>query len=126
KKYLNKVQKLIEVQKRTNFNLNKYLLGNSLADIYSGYKTPNFKKFTEMVIFFSEKVQPFKTKMNKLLFYADFLMFKHNCFSISGMRYIAINMGPVPQNFQSIFEYLDNNKDIDICYKQFPQGYVGE
>ncbi|WP_394351640.1 type II toxin-antitoxin system antitoxin SocA domain-containing protein [Lunatibacter salilacus] len=38
--------------------------------------------------------------MNKLLFYADFLMFKRSCFSISGVRYKAIDMGPVPFNFQ--------------------------
>jgi len=34
--------------------------------------------------------------------------------------------GPVPNNFQSIFEYLANNNDIDICYTKFPQGYTGE
>lgn len=79
-----------------------------------------------MVVYFSEKMEPFKTKMNKLLFYADFLMFKQSCFSISGVRYKAINMGPVPNNFQSIFEYLANNDEIDIVYTQFPQGYIGE
>src|SRR5690606_12006229 len=76
--------------------------------------------------YFSEQVQPFKTKMNKLLFYADFFMFKQTCFSISGVRYKAIDMGPVPNNFQSIFEYLDNSGDIEIFYTQFPQGYTGE
>jgi hypothetical protein len=29
----------------------------------------------------------FKTKMNKLLFNANFLLFKQSCYSISGMRY---------------------------------------
>ena len=64
--------------------------------------------------------------MNKLLFYADFLMFKQSCFSISGVRYKAINMGPVPNNFESIFEYLANKNEIVIFYTQFPQGYFGE
>jgi len=31
-----------------------------LADICSGYRNPNFEKFTEMVVYFSEKVQPLK------------------------------------------------------------------
>lgn len=79
-----------------------------------------------MVVYFSEKISPFKTKMNKLLFYADFLMFKQSCFSISGVRYRAINMGPVPNNFQSIFEYLLNKEEIDIHITEFPQGYTGE
>jgi putative zinc finger/helix-turn-helix YgiT family protein len=127
-KYIHKAQLLAEEKKRNIFNLNfkEYLLGNPLADIYSGYRNPNFEKFTEMVVYFSDKLSPFKTKMNKLLFYADFLMFKQSCFSISGVRYKAIDMGPVPNNFQSIFEYLANKEEIDIYTTEFPNGYTGE
>ena len=127
-KYIQKARILSEEKNRNLFKLNfkEYLLGNHLADIYSGYRNPNFEKFTEMVVFFSEKLSPFKTKMNKLLFYADFLMFKQSCFSISGVRYKAIDMGPVPTNFQSIFEYLANNNYLDIHTTEFPQGYTGE
>ncbi len=127
-KYIHKGQQLEEQRKRNSFsfNLKDYLLGNHLADIYSGYRNPNFEKFTEMVVYFSEHIKPYKTKMNKLLFYADFLMFKETCFSISGMRYNAINMGPVPHNFQSIFEYLANRDEIDINYSEFSNGGFGE
>jgi len=127
-KYLQIGQFLAEEKKRNIFNLNfkEYLLGNRLADIYSGYRNPNFEKFTEMVVYFSDKLSPFKTKMNKLLFYADFLMFKQSCFSISGVRYKAIDMGPVPNNFQSIFEYLVNKDEIVIYTTEFPNGYTGE
>lgn len=78
-----------------------------------------------MVVYFAERTQPFKTKMNKLLFYADFLMFKQSCFSIGGVRYKAIDMGPIPHNFQSIFEFLANNDEVDIIDTLFPQGYNG-
>lgn len=127
-KYIQKAQLLADEKKRNIFNLNfkEYLLGSHLADIYSGYRKPNFEKFTEMVVYFTDKLSPFKTKMNKLLFYADFLMFKQSCFSISGVRYKAIDMGPVPNNFQSIFEYLANNDKIDIYTTEFPGGYTGE
>jgi len=127
-KLIQKAQLLLDEKNRNIFNLNfkEYLLGNHVPDIYSGYRNPNFEKFTEMVVYFSDKLSPFKTKMNKLLFYADFLMFKHSCFSISGMRYKAIEMGPVPNNFQSIFEYLDNINEIDILTTEFPNGYSGE
>jgi putative zinc finger/helix-turn-helix YgiT family protein len=127
-KYIQKAQLLAEERERNIFNLNfkEYLLGNHLADIYSGYRNPNFEKFTEMVVYFSDKLSPFKTKMNKLLFYADFLMFKQSCFSISGVRYKAIDMGPVPNNFQSIFEYLANKDEIDIYTTEFSNGYTGE
>jgi uncharacterized phage-associated protein/DNA-binding transcriptional regulator YiaG len=127
-KFIQKAQLLLLDKKRNIFDLNfkKYLMGNHLADIFSGYRNPNFEKFTEMVVFFSEKMEPFKTKMNKLLFYSDFLMFKKSCFSISGMRYKAIDMGPVPNNFQSIFEYLSNINEINITTTEFSNGYTGE
>lgn len=126
-KYIQRGKLLIEEKKRNifNSNLKDYLLGNHLANIYSGYRNPNFEKLTEMVVYFAEKTQPFKTKMNKLLFYADFLMFKQSCFSISGVRYRAIDRGPVLNNFQSIFEFLTNNNDVDIIDTLFPQGYNG-
>lgn len=123
-----KAQQLAEEKKRNlaDLTFKEYLLGNHLADIYSGYRNPNFEKFTEMVVYFSDKLSPFKTKMNKLLFYADFLMFKQSCFSISGLRYKAIDMGPVPNNFQSLFEYLSNTCEIDIQTTEFPNGHTGE
>ncbi len=127
-KYIREAQLLVEERKRNIFNLNfkEYLLGDHLADIYSGYRNPSLEKFTEMIVYFSEQMAPFKTKMNKLLFYADFLMFKQCCFSISGVRYKAINMGPVPNNFQSIFEYLSNKGEIDIYATEFQNGHIGE
>lgn len=127
-KYLQRAYVLAEEKKRNMFDLNfkAYLLGNHLADIYSGYRNPNFEKFTEMVVYFADKLSPFKTKMNKLLFYADFFMFKQSCFSISGVRYKAIDMGPVPNNFQSIFEYLANNGHVEIHTTEFPNGHTGE
>ncbi|OYU95950.1 MAG: DNA-binding protein [Bacteroidetes bacterium B1(2017)] len=127
-KYIDRAQLIADEKNKNLFELNfkEYLLGKHLADIYSGYRNPNLEKFSEMVVYFSEKLSPFKTKMNKLLFYADFLMFKQSCFSISGVRYKAINMGPVPTNFQSIFEYLANTNTIDIFTTEFQQGYTGE
>lgn len=126
--YIKKAKLLAEDKKLNSIKLNfkEYLLGNHLADIYSGYRNPNLEKFTEMVVYFSEKLSPFKTKMNKLLFYADFLSFKQSCFSISGIRYQAIDLGPVPTKFQSIFEYLANKQEIDILTTEFPKGYTGE
>lgn len=96
-----------------------YLLDGNLPDEYTGYRNPNFTKLTEMVVYFSEKLNPWKTQMNKLMFYADFLMFKQRCYSISGARYRAINMGPVPNNYNSIYEYIANNNDIDILVHHF-------
>jgi uncharacterized phage-associated protein len=104
----------------------EYLMGSLNADLYSGYKAPSLEKLTEMVVFFAESLAPYKTKMNKLLFYADFAMFQKHGFSMSGTRYRAIEMGPVPHNFQSVFEYISNQGQIRIQAAEFSKGYTGE
>lgn len=123
-KLLKKIDGLIEEQENNlfSFEFRDYLLGDYTSDQYSGYKKPSLSKLTEMVVFFSETLEPWKTQLNKLLFYADFLIFKRTCFSMSGVRYRAINMGPVPNNFNSIFEYMVNNEDVDIRVTQFSWG----
>ena len=120
---IKKLDLLIEKEKREifSFKLHGYLLSDHLSE-YTGYRRPNLARLTEMVVFFTEKLQPWKTKMNKLLFYADFLLFRQTCFSMSGACYRAINMGPVPSNFNSIFEYMANKGDVDVLQTEFPNG----
>jgi transcriptional regulator with XRE-family HTH domain/uncharacterized phage-associated protein len=122
------INDLLEVQKREKFErqLEQYFFGACNPNCMTGFKTPDFKKFSEMVVFFVERLEPWKTKLNKLLFYADFMMHKQSGFSISGVQYRAIPMGPVPNNFNSIFEYLFNHNELEICYVQFADGGVGE
>jgi len=79
-----------------------------------------------MVVFFTEKLQPWKTKLNKLLFYSDFIMHQQTGFSMSGVQYRAIPMGPVPNNYNSIFEYLTNKHTVDVYYTNFADGGTGE
>ena len=45
---------------------------------------------------------------------------------MSGVQYRAIPMGPVPNNFNSIFEYLANKDELDIYYTNFADGGTGE
>ena len=127
-KLIKKIEQLIDIQKENffSFEFQDYLLGQNISDEFSGYRKPSLEKLTEMVVYFSEKLEPWKTKLNKLLFYADFLHFKKTGFSMSGTRYRAINMGPVPNNFNSIFEYMANNNEIDVWVTEFANGAIGE
>ncbi|HPE54867.1 MAG TPA: DUF4065 domain-containing protein [Bacteroidales bacterium] len=123
-KLFNQIEHLIEERKKNKQArmLENYLIGDGIPTALTGYRKTNFQKFTEMVVFFAENLKPWKTKMNKLLFYADFEMFRQTGFSISGIKYRAIPMGPVPENFNSIFEYLANRDEIDIYYTEFENG----
>ena len=121
------VDKIILNIKKNSFSLKMedYLLGSKLPDSITGYVKPDFTKFTEMVKFFSERISPWKTVLNKLLFYSDFLAYRKNCFSMSGVRYKAIKMGPVPNNYNSIYEFMFNKKDIIIENVAFSENVFG-
>ncbi len=127
-KLLRKIDHLIEEKENRllSFDVESYLLSKGLPDEYSGYRTPSLARLTEMVVFFTEQLQPWKTQMNKLLFYADFLLFQRTCISMSGTRYRAITMGPVPNNYNSIFEFMANNNAVDIQTTDFLNGGIGE
>lgn len=101
------------------------MLGEKRPGLHNGYKVPDISKINNMVLFFAEKITPFKTKMNKLLFYADFLHFKRTCFSISGLTYQAIRKGPVPRNYDWIFDNAMQKKMVTISLHVFGN-YLGE
>jgi putative zinc finger/helix-turn-helix YgiT family protein len=127
-KLLDKIDDVREKEKLHHFiyELEGYFLGSRIPDEYSGYRKPNLEKLIEMIVFFAEKLQPWKTKLNKLLFYSDFVCFKQTCFSMSGARYRAIDLGPVPNNFDTIFDYAENNNLIQRQRKEFDNGEWGE
>ncbi|MBF4506363.1 DUF4065 domain-containing protein [Flavobacterium sp. JLP] len=126
-KILVKIDAAIELESETN-DENKFvsmLFQNMLPDVFSGYRKPNIQKLSEMVVYFTEKLLPTVTMMNKLLFYADFLNYKKSGYSISGTRYMAHNYGPVPIRFNGIFDYMTNKKIVDL-QTEFYGDYTGE
>lgn len=89
------------------FNLEKFLKINSEEiDQYSGYRQRNFEKFANMVLYFIRNGRTFTTRLNKYLFYADFLYYKQTGTSMSGYTYIAIENGPVPDDYKRLFGLL--------------------
>lgn len=100
--------------------------GDKNRSRFTGYSMPDFKKFIGMIIYFISDRQSWKTKLNKMLFYADFSHYKYHNRSISGANYCPIDMGPVPNNFNTLFDILVNSNVLDVSYQEFPDGGVGE
>lgn len=98
--------------------LEQYLFEELRPGIATGYRRPNMRKFCAMTAYLARQLEPFKVKMCKLLFYADFSHFKKYGQSISGTRYIAIDLGPVPNNFDGLFNEARKNGAIHIVYKE--------
>ena len=72
--------------------------GKYEGDEYSGFKKLDLAKLFNAIIYFC-KGGVLKTKMNKLLFYADFKHFKDYAISITGARYAHIPFGPAPDQY---------------------------
>jgi len=97
---------------------------NNQPDITTGFKAFDRVKTEQVITYFAERLQPFKTKLNKLLFYADFSHFRNTAQSITGLRYNAIQFGPVPCSYDILFGTLADLDVIDIEYAMTPNGEV--
>ena len=91
---------------------------------FSGYKKLDLTKLFNTILFFCKDGQ-LKTKLNKLLFYADFKHFKENTVSISGCHYPHLQYGPVPDNFDFYYAILRSKNLLKINEELVGQ-YFGE
>ena len=100
--------------------------GSYSPSLLSGYIRFNANKLFQAIKFFCYKEQVSKTKLNKLLFYADFKHFKDNGVSISGARYAHAYYGPVPHKFNTWLTAI-SEWDNQITSDEQPCGdLVGE
>jgi len=89
-------------------------------DIQSGFKSLDIEKLLNCMLYFC-KGGTLKTKINKLLFYADFKFFKENSNSITGLRYTKFQYGPVPENYHYFFAFLINDEQaLNVEEIQYP------
>jgi len=71
------------------------------------------RKLQEMIVYFAGQKDTWRTKLNKLLFYSDFLHFKRSGTSISDARYVRMQYGPVPADFYRVQARLVDDGSID-------------
>ncbi len=98
--------------------------GQYAPDEFSGFRRLDWRKLFNAIIYFCSEGQP-KTKLNKLLFYADFKHFKEYSVSITGARYVHLQYGPVPDDYDYYFaelsreQYLAVEEEIIGAYTSF-------
>lgn len=86
----------------------------------NGFKKFDYEKFCAMVLFFAHKNDGLlKTKLMKLLNYSDMLFYKENGISISGLKYVHFQYGPVPENFDILMGEIASNHiaHIEVFYE---------
>jgi putative zinc finger/helix-turn-helix YgiT family protein len=88
---------------------------------YSGYKKFDMDKFTNAVLYFC-KEGVLKTKLNKLLFYTDFLHFKDYSVSITGAQYAHIPFGPAPHDYDFYYPLFVRQGSLIVEEIEYPNG----
>ena len=70
-------------------------------------------------ILLTETKKILKTKLMKLLNYSDMIFYKENGLSISGLKYVHLPYGPVPNNYDILFGKMakDHIAHIDVVFE---------
>lgn len=77
---------------------------------YSGYISFDLAKIQDAILYIAKKCDGvFKTKLNKLLWYVDFLFFARHTRSVTGAMYKKMQYGPVPDYYEMILAGLVEN-----------------
>jgi putative zinc finger/helix-turn-helix YgiT family protein len=122
---LMKELKALDEENRSFENIYEERFGHYCPDEFSGYKKLDIEKFINAILFFC-KEGILKTKLNKLLFYADFKHYKDYSVSITGMRYARYPYGPVPDKYDYYFATLVDENAVSVSEEFYPNGYSGE
>jgi putative zinc finger/helix-turn-helix YgiT family protein len=101
-------------------------LEHSNKDEFSGYSDLQVLKLIEVIIYMCHLGGALKTKLNKLLFYSDFYGYQSQTKSITGLKYIHLPYGPVPDNFDFVYAQLLKENSLDKEEVLYPNGFVGE
>jgi putative zinc finger/helix-turn-helix YgiT family protein len=119
-------QQLQAAQSQIGEGITKLFVATNYTE-FSGFTTFNLKKFLNAALFFINAVPELtKTKLNKLLFYADFKYFQNNAVSITGVPYARIDHGPVPDEYALLYGLMDAQALItseETGYGQFSWDY---
>lgn len=123
-KIVNKVMAVIsdgEAYKLKQYEIRRVF--NMPRGAENGYAQLSLDRLKNVMLYFIEKCHGvFFTKMNKLLFYSDFLAYRQTGKGITGLAYKAIDYGPVPVRWDRIYSFYD---DIHPEIKEFPDGREG-
>lgn len=127
-KITNTAEQLVKDKSLIKWGVYNWLFGENIKpNQFNGYRKPSLKKFNNMIKYFAATIEPHKTKLNKLLFYSDYCHYQKFGRSISGINYQAIQMGPVPHRYDTLFEIGVDEEDFFIEYKEYEnRDHIGE
>ena len=74
----------------------------------NGFAPQSVSRLKNLLLYVLTKMgETFQTKLNKVLFYIDFLSYREHGIAISGLSYNAIEFGPVPMRWDRVYSAFD-------------------
>lgn len=126
-KILGLLHEMTDEHERSFISIYETRFGAYPPNIWSGYQPLNIAKLLNAIIFLCKGSEVPKTKLNKLLFYADFKHFKEYAVSITGVCYAHLPYGPVPDKYEYyLAALLEEEKSIKKTEIEITEGIVGE
>lgn len=80
---------------------------------YNGYRVGSKERIMNIIQYAASKING-KTKLAKTLFIADALYYSDTTTTLTGMKYAAINNGPIPEQFDAILDYMQKLNMISL------------
>ena len=98
---------------------------NEVSD-RTGFRRFDVNRFASVVVWFCERLDGvFRTAINKLLFYADFLAFKTATVSLTGTAYRKAPLGLVPTDYGKLLGWMED-EGVLVCREvEFSNGNTG-
>lgn len=116
-------QEYMRVKSKANADAGDYRPSCQPSSEYSGYRSLSVDKVSNVARLIISKIgQTFVTKMNKLLFYADFIHYRRHGYGITGLHYRALQYGPVPESWGTLYGSL---RGVDMEEFVYPSGQSG-
>ncbi len=104
-----RIQALLEAEEQSHFRACvERMVAYQTADQFSGYRPFDPDRFVGLVIALINSAGGLlKTKLNKMLWYSDFLHCKRMSVSITGSPYLHYQYGPVPRNYELLMTMME-------------------
>lgn len=94
------------------------IFGIDVQNLLAGM-VPNYKKYRQMILAYlrmaeASNITLKKTKLAKLLYFADFVWYFQTSQSMSGLAYRKIEYGPVPDEYFRVLDEMSEQSCIEV------------